>query len=56
MKPKKPTMRQVAEHIYKTDVLLASMMLKLKELEKLSHKPRDFVCCDKCGCKLKKDE
>lgn len=33
MKPKKPTMRQVAEHIYKTDVLIASMMLKIRQLE-----------------------
>lgn len=26
-------MRQVAEHIYKTDVLIASMMLKIRQLE-----------------------
>tara|TARA_Y100000401_G_scaffold115005_1_gene117926 strand:+ start:4267 stop:4437 length:171 start_codon:yes stop_codon:yes gene_type:complete len=56
MKPKKPTMKQVAEHIYKTDVLISHIMLKLRDLEEKSHEPRDFVCCKECGCKLKKDE
>lgn len=40
MKPKKPTMRQVAEHLYKTDILIAGMMAKIAELEK-QLKPKD---------------
>ena len=56
MKPKKPTMRQVAEHIYKTDVIIAHMMEKIMELEKKSHEPRDFVRCEDCKCKIKEDE
>ena len=56
MKAKKPTMRQVAEHIYKTDVLISSMMLRIRDLEKQSHAPREFVHCNECKCKIKEDE
>lgn len=49
-------MKQVAEHIYKTDVLIASMMLKIQQLEEKSHAPREFVKCEDCKCKIKEDE
>ena len=56
MKPKKPTMRQVATELVRLDFLINKIMSKVVELDKNSHAPKDFVCCKKCGCKLKKDE
>lgn len=33
MKPKKPTMRQVAEHLYKTDILLATLIQEIEVIK-----------------------
>ena len=49
MKFKKPTMKQVA-------IAIAHLQLDINALKEIAHEPKEFVCCDKCGCKLKKDE
>ena len=56
MKPKKPTMKQVAAEFVRLDFLVNKLLVKVAELEAMAHTPRDFVCCKDCGCKLKKDE
>ena len=27
---------------------------KIKNLEKVSHPPQEFICCRRCGCKISK--
>ena len=56
MKPKKPTMRQVATELVRIDFLINKIMAKVVELDKDSHPPREFVTCKECKCKIKEDE
>ena len=56
MKPKKPTMKQVATELVRLDLVTQMILKHLEELDKKSHTPKDFVCCKDCGCKLKPNE
>ena len=56
MKPKKPTMKEVATELVRLDFLINSMMAKIVELDKVAHAPRDFVKCQDCKCDIKEDE
>ena len=56
MKPKKPTMRQVATELVRLDFLINKIMAKVIKLDKDSHPPRKFVKCESCKCDIKEDE
>ena len=56
MKPKKPTMRQVATELIRLDFLVNKIMAKVMELDKDSHPPRKFIKCKDCECDIKEDE
>ena len=36
------------------DDRIDQLELKVHRLEKDSHKPQEFICCRKCGCKINK--
>ena len=35
-------------------VIASSHEKRIKELEKNSHSPQEYICCKKCGCKIAK--
>ena len=56
MKPKKPTMKQVATELVRLDLVTKLLLKHVEELEKNSHPPKDFVKCEDCKCNIKPDE
>ena len=56
MRPKKPTMREVATELVRLDFLVTKLLSKVAELDSMAHAPRDFVKCEDCKCKIKADE
>ena len=47
---------KVIKAIKKADdkVIASNHEKRIKELEKNSHPPQEYICCRKCGCKIAK--
>ena len=54
---KKHDLKKIDAYVNKPNELdkkVKKMEKQLKELDKLSHPPQEYICCRKCGCKIAK--